>query len=220
MRTDNELKHDVLDELEWEPSVDAAQIGVIAKDGIVTLTGYVPNFSEKLHAERVVKTVKGVRAVANDIEVHLPGSSERTDADIAEASLNALKWHTSIGDSKVKVTVRNGWVTLEGVVNWQFERQEAKDAVSRLIGVKGVANNITLSVKPKPADIKDKIEEAFKRRAELDAGHVQIAVNGGVVTLNGFVDSWGELAEAERVAWSAPGVTSVENELGVGAVHV
>jgi osmotically-inducible protein OsmY len=216
MITDKQLQHDVLNELEWEPSVTSSNIGVAAKAGVVTLTGHVPRFSEKIEAERVAKGVLGVKAVANDIEIHLPGSSERDDTDIAEAAVSALKWNSSVPADKVKVTVRNGWLTLEGEVEWQFQRQAAVSAVTYLQGVKQVVNKITLTPRPQPKDIKAKIEAAFKRRAEIDAGHVMVDAYGSTVTLKGKVDSWGEYSEAERVAWSMPGVMTVDNDLTVG----
>jgi osmotically-inducible protein OsmY len=220
MKTDSQLQHDVIDELEWEPSVDSSKIGVTAKSGVITLTGAVPRYVEKMEAERLAKSIAGVKAVANDIEVRLPGASERNDTEIASAALNALKWHTSIPDDKLKVTVRNGWVTLEGNVDWQFQRQAARDAVCHLMGVKGVVNDIVITAKPKAKDIKTKIEAAFKRKAELDASHVQVDAFDGAVKLKGNVDSWTEFSEAERVAWAAPGVASVDNELTVGAFNV
>ena len=220
MKTDSQLQHDVIDELEWEPSVDSSKIGVTAKSGVITLTGAVPRYVEKMEAERLAKSIAGVKAVANDIEVRLPGASERNDTEIAAAALNALKWHTSIPDDKLKVTVRNGWVTLEGNVDWQFQRQAARDAVCYLMGVKGVVNDIVITAKPKAKDIKTKIEAAFKRKAELDASHVQVDAFDGAVKLKGNVDSWTEFSEAERVAWAAPGVASVDNELTVGAFNV
>ena len=220
MKIDSQLQHDVIDELEWEPSVDSSQIGVAAESGVITLTGAVPRYVEKMEAERLAKSIAGVKAVANDIEVRLPGASERNDTDIATAALNALKWHTSIADDKIKLTVRNGWVTLEGNVDWQFQRQAARDAVGYLVGVKGVTNDIALSAKPKAKDIKNKIEAAFKRKAEVDASHVQVDAVDGAVKLKGNVASWMEFSEAERVAWAAPGVASVDNELTVGAFNV
>lgn len=220
MKTDFQLQHDVIDELEWQPSVDSSKIGVTAKGGVVTLTGAVPRYAEKMEAERLAKSIVGVKAVANDIEVRLPGVSERNDTEIAAAALNALKWHTSIPEDKIKVTVRNGWVTLEGNVDWQFQRQAARDAICCLTGVKGVANDIALTAKPKAKDIKNKIEAAFKRKAEVDASHVQVDTAGGAVKLKGYVDSWREFSDAENVAWAAPGVESVDNELTVGAFNV
>lgn len=220
MKIDSQLQHDVIAELEWEPSVDSSQIGVAAKSGVITLTGAVPRYVEKMEAERLAKSIAGVKAVANDIEVRLPGASERNDTDIATAALNALKWHTSISDDKIKLSVRNGWVTLDGNVDWQFQRQAARDAVGYLVGVKGVTNDIALSAKPKAKDIKNKIEAAFKRKAELDASHVQVDAVDGAVKLKGYVESWMEFSEAERVAWAAPGVASVDNELTVGAFNV
>jgi osmotically-inducible protein OsmY len=220
MKTDSQLQHDVIDELEWEPSVDSSKIGVTAKSGVITLTGAVPRYVEKMEAERLAKSIAGVKAVANDIEVRLPGASERNDTEIAAAALSALTWHTSIPDDKLKVTVRNGWITLEGNVDWQFQRQAARDAVCYLMGVKGVVNDIVITAKPKAKDIKNKIEAAFKRKAELDASHVQVDALDGAVKLKGNVDSWSEFSEAERVAWAAPGVASVDNELTVGSFNV
>lgn len=216
MKSDAQLKHDVTDELEWEPSVDASQIGVGVKGGIVTLTGEVSHFAEKTEAERLVKTVAGVKAVANDIEVRVPGISAQNDREIAEAAVNALRWHTSIPSDNVKVTVRDGYVTLEGTVEWQYQREAVQNSVRFLKGVKGVASLIKLAVKPKPKDIKSKIEAAFTRNAEVDADHVQVETDDGTVILKGKVGSWTELAEAERVAWTAPGVTDVDNRLTVG----
>jgi osmotically-inducible protein OsmY len=194
MKTDSQLQHDVIDELEWEPSIDSSKIGITAKNGVITMTGDVPRYVEKMEAERLAKSISGVKAVANDIEVRLPGASERNDTEIAAAALNALKWHTSIPDDKLKVTVRNGWVTLEGNVDWHFQRQAARDAVCYLTGVKGVVNDIVITAKPKAIDIKNKIEAAFKRKAELDASHVQVDAVDGTVKLKGNVESWAEFS--------------------------
>jgi osmotically-inducible protein OsmY len=215
MKNDTELQHDVMDELEWEPSIDASKIGVAAKDGVVTLTGSVPIYADKIEAERIAKSIGGVKAVANEIEVHIRGRSERNDTDIAAAAVNALKWHISIPDDKVKVTVRNGWITLEGEVEWQYQRDAARDAIRFLTGVKGVTNSITLAAKPKPKDVRSRIEAAFKRSAQVDANHVRIETHDGTIVLKGKVSSWSERAEAERVAWTAPGVTVVDNRLAV-----
>lgn len=215
MNSDTQLQHDVLDALEWEPSLDASKIGVTAQDGVVTLTGSVSFYADKHEAERIAKSIVGVKAVANDIEVRLPGSSERNDTDLASAVLNALKWHTSIPEGMLKVTVRDGWVMLEGDVDWQFQRQAALDAVRFLVGVKGIGNSITLAVRPKPKDVRAKIESAFKRSAEVDAGHVRVETHDGTIVLKGKVSSWSERAEAERVAWTAPGVATVDNRLAV-----
>ncbi|MBA4105469.1 MAG: ornithine aminotransferase [Pirellula sp.] len=217
MKTDSQLRRDVIDELEWEPSIDASQIGVAASAGVITLTGAVSRYTEKMEAERLAKSIAGVKAVANDIDVRLQGASERNDTEIAAAALNALKWHTSIPDDKVTVTVRDGWITLDGNLDWQFQRVAARNAVCHLVGVKGVSNNIAIGPKPKAADVKSKIEAAFKRKAELDAGHVQVDTSGGVVKLKGYVDSWSEFTEAERVARAAPGVIAVDNGLTIGA---
>jgi osmotically-inducible protein OsmY len=216
MKNDTQLQHDVMEELEWEPSIDSSQIGVAAKGGVVTLTGFVPRFTEKMRAERLAKSIAGVHAVANEIQVQLIGAHERNDTEIAQAALNALKWHSSIPGDRLKVTVRNGWVTLEGEVDWQFQREAAHDAVSAIVGVKGVTSDLVIRSGPKVRDVKSKIKAAFKRKAEVDAGHVKVDVVNGTVKLAGKVDSWSEFSEAERVAWAAPGVTAVDNALTVG----
>jgi osmotically-inducible protein OsmY len=214
-KTDAELKRDVEDELKWEPSIDATEIGVAVKDGVVTLSGYVDSYFEKWTAERVAQRVAGVTAVVQNIEVRLPGSSTRTDVDIAKAAVNALDWTTSVPKDRIKVKVENGWIKLEGDVDWQYQKNAAERAVRDLYGVKGVTNLITVKPRVTPTDIKSKIEESFKRQATLDAMNVKVSVQGSKVTLTGTVRTWAERDAARQAAWSAPGVTEVINEITV-----
>jgi osmotically-inducible protein OsmY len=215
MKSDSELKRDVENELTWEPSVNEAHIGVTVKDGIVTLTGHVPSFAEKYGAEKSAKRVYGVKAVADELDVKLAGSAKRTDEDIAQACVSALKESYSVPHEKVKVVVNSGWVTLEVEVEWQFQRVAAMDAVRYLTGVTGVSNGMTIKARVSPKDVKDKIKAAFHRSAEIDARRVEIEARDGKVILHGSVRSWAEREEAQQAAWAAPGVTAVENEIMV-----
>lgn len=215
MKTDTQLRRDVLDELQWEPSVDANQIGVTAKEGIVALTGMVKTFGEKLAAERVAKRVYGVKAVANDIQVHVPGVLERTDQEVAEAALHALKWDAFVPDDQITVTVRDGRIILEGTVDSQYDKDAAACAIRNLVGVKEVVNSIVVEAEASPGEIKELIESAFMRSAELDARRIAVEVRGGKVVLRGNVSSCAEEEKASQAAWAAPGVTEVDNQLVV-----
>ena len=218
MKTDKQLQRDVLDELQYEPSVDASKIGVIAHDGIVSLTGTVASYAEQNAATHAAERIAGVKAVANETKVEVPSVHQRDDADIAQAVLNALKWHVWVPQDDIKVSVERGWVTLEGTVNSKFQRTSADDAVRYLTGVKGVINLISVK---QPAinssEVKLKIEKALRRATELEAAHIDVEVQGNKVVLRGNVRSWAERSDAERAAWAAPGVGQVEDNLTIAA---
>jgi osmotically-inducible protein OsmY len=215
MRSDSEIERDVKEELDWEPDLYATDIAVSVKNGVVTLTGFVRSYTDKYAAEQAAKRVAGVRAVANDIEVRLPSVDERPDPEIARDAVAAIKSQLPISAENIKVVVKNGWVTLEGEVEWQYQKNTAETAVRRIKGVKGVTNYISLKPRAEPAEIKRKIQDAFRRNAELDANRIQVDIRGSEVVLKGTVRSWIEREEAERVAWSAPGVTNVVDEIVV-----
>ncbi|WP_438005348.1 BON domain-containing protein [Sorangium sp. So ce321] len=217
MKTDIELQRDVLSELSWEPSVDAAHIAVSVKDGIVTLGGHASTYAEKHAAEEAAKRVYGVRAVVNELDVKLADSGRRTDEDIAAAAVKALEWNLLVPADKIKVTVSNGWLKLEGEVNWQFQKNAAERAVRYLAGVRGVSNLITVGPRVSPAEVEAQIEEALKRSALLDARRIRVEVVDGEVILRGSVRSWAEREEAERAVWATPGVRRVEDFIAVEA---
>jgi len=215
MRTDSKIKEDVLDELAWQPDIDETQIGVIVENGIVTLTGTVDSYSKKVAAEKAIKGVFGVKAVAEDIEVKYGNSYKRTDKEIAKAVVAALKWNFSVPEDKVKVKVENGWVYLSGEVKWSYQKDSAKNAVQHLLGVKYVANNIMIKQAIEPVNIENRIKKAFERSADIDAKDINVTTHDHTVKLSGKVHSLKEKEEARTAAYYAPGVYKVENELEV-----
>lgn len=217
MKTDSQLKQDVTNELMWEPAVNETHIGVSVNNGIVTLSGHVSTLGEKYGAEKAAKRVSGVKAVADEVDVKLAHHAKRSDQDIATACVGALQAHISVPDDKLTLVVNAGWVTVEGTVDWQYQREAAESAIRYQLGVRGITNAIKLSPRATVADVKDKIEAAFKRSAGIDASRITVEAYDGKVVLRGQVHSWTEKNEAQYAAWAAPGVFAVENDLVVTA---
>ncbi len=216
MKTDMQLQRDVIEELAWQPNVREAEIAVGARNGVITLSGFVDSYAQKYAAARAVEAVRGVRAVADDLKVRLPQAFVRSDTDVAHAAVSALKWDVEVPDVRIKVLVDDGWISLDGAVDWQFQRTAAENAVRHLAGVKGVINRITVQ-QPKVSayEVNQRIEDALKRSAAIDADKITIEARDGRVVLRGTVRSWAEREDAERAAWAAPGVTEVDDELAV-----
>jgi osmotically-inducible protein OsmY len=215
MKSDSEIERDVREELKWDPDLDAEDIAVSVKNGVVTLAGFTKSYTDRLEAEAAAKRVAGVLAVANDIEVRLPAIDQRPDPDIARDAVAAMKSALPISYDRIKAIVKGGWITLEGAVEWQYQKSTAETAVRKVKGVKGVTNVITVKPKLEPSELQRKIMEAFKRNAEVDANRITVEANGSEVILKGTVRSWIEREEAERVAWSAPGITRVDDRIVV-----
>jgi osmotically-inducible protein OsmY len=214
--SDISIRQDVLDELEFEPSLDAAHIGVAVENGVATLSGHVASYAEKLAVEQAVRRVKGVKAIAEEIEVRYPGDKRTADDEIAARALSILRWSAVVPADSVMIKVQAGWVTLSGQLNWDYQRRAAEAEVRRLSGVSGVKNAITIKPLTQASDVKRKIEDALKRSAELQAQKISVLVQeGGKITLEGQVRGWQERAAAERAAWSAPGVVKVEDHLRI-----
>ena len=215
MKNDLEIQQDVINHLKWQPSINSSNIGVAVKNGVVTLSGQVDTYYQKLAAENAAKKVTGVRAIAEDLQVGMSPAFHKTDAEIAESVLNALKWHSAVPENKIKVKVDDGFVTLEGQVEWEFQSSSAKSAVSNLLGVKNVINNIVIEPKLTATDVRSNICEALHRTATVDAGKITVSINGTKVILHGTVRSFAEKEDIEEAAWCSPGVTAIESHLTV-----
>lgn len=213
---DVSLRQDIIDELDFDPSVNSAHIGVAVDKGVVTLSGHVASYAEKLAAEKAVQRIKGVTAIAQEIKVRFPEDSKTADDEIATRAVNILRWSAVVPQDSVMVKVQDGWVYLTGQVSWQYQRSAAEAEVRRLSGVAGVVNGITLKSRVQPGDVQRRIEDALKRSAEIEAGGIRVSVqDGGRVSLDGFVHDWREREAAEHAAWSAPGVVRVDDRLRI-----
>lgn len=215
MKTDAEIQKDVMEEIRWEPLLNASEIGVAVKNGVVSLSGAVDTYGKKIAAEEAAKSVFGVKAVAEEIEVKLSSFGKKNDVEIAEEVLRSLRWHTSIPEDRIKVKVEDGWVTLEGEVDWEYQKIAAKNTSENLMGVKGITSLITIKASVAAKDIKNKISAAFHRSATIDSEKIQIEIRGSKAILSGKVRSWSEKEEAASAAWNARGITSVENKLTI-----
>lgn len=213
---DKTLRQFIIDELDFEPSIDAANIGVAVEKGVVTLTGHVANYAEKIAAERAVKRVKGVKAIAQEIEVRFSNQPKRSDDEIAQRALDILTWSVQVPADSIQVKVEKGWITLTGAVEWQYQKQAAESAVRHLSGILGVSNMIGIEPHVAAADVHRKIMDSLKRNAEVEADSIRVVVDNGKVILEGKVKAWYERNLAERAAWSAPGVKAVEDRLSIG----
>lgn len=216
MKTDVELKRDVEAELAWDPAVRSTTIGVAVKDGVVTLTGHIETYAEKYAAEKALRRVTGVKAIALELDVRLSPEHRRSDTDIATAAEQALHWNTSVPADKIRITSEKGWITLQGEVEWDFQRRSVERAIRSLMGVVGISNDITIKPRVTPNDLQQRIGEALKRQVEREVSHMDIRVDGSTVTLRGTVNSWHERDAAAGTAWSAPGVRAVVNDLTIG----
>ncbi len=216
MKTDADLKNDVIAELSWDPAVKSELIGVAVSNGVVTLSGHLATYAEKEAVQRAVQRLKGVKAIALELDVKLSPEHRRNDTDIAANAEQALRWNALVQDGSIRLSVDHGWITLRGETEWDYQRKSAESAVRNLRGVVGISNEITLRIKPKLAELSRKIEEALTRQALADAQNVKLGIEGSALILRGTVHSWQERNAVQNVAWSAPGVRSVINELQVG----
>jgi len=214
-RSDTDIHKDIVAEFHWEPSLRDDDIAVAVRDGVVTLAGFADSYADKWKAERIASKIRGVKAIANDIEIKLPSASQRADPDIARAVVNALQWNISVPADRIKPKVEKGWVTLEGEADYNYQKDAAERAIRYLTGVKGITNLITVKQRATPADLKERIKEALQRSAQFDAERITVEVQGNKAILSGTVRSYAEMKEAERAALKAPGITEVENRITV-----